>query len=63
MGDYLLNFNGEKTVGLYNFKTDKLLTNDLKNSKDEIVGQMEKKMKAVIQQYNNRMIDNRLIVR
>ena len=63
MDDYLLNFNGEKTVGLYNFKTDKLLTNDLKNSETEIVGQMENKMKAIIQQYNNRMIDNKLIAR
>ena len=61
MDDYLLNFNGEKTVGLYNFKADKLLTNDLKDSKTEIVSQMESKMKAIIQQYNNRMIDNKLL--
>lgn len=63
MNEYLLNFNGDKTVGLYDFKMDKSLTHDLKDNKPEIVGQMEKKMKAIIQQYNNRMIDNKLIVR
>jgi phosphoglycerol transferase MdoB-like AlkP superfamily enzyme len=63
MDEYLLNFDGDKTVGLYDFKTDISLTNDLKNSKPEIVGQMEKKMKAIIQQYNNRMIDNKLLAR
>jgi len=63
MDDYLLNFNGEHTVGLYNFKEDKLLTHDLKTEKQEVATQMEKKMKAVIQQYNNRMIDNKLTVK
>jgi hypothetical protein len=62
MGDFLLNFNGEQTVGLYNFKTDKMLTNDLKANKKEVVSEMETKMKAIIQQYNNRMVDNKLTV-
>jgi hypothetical protein len=63
MNDYLLNFDGEKSVGLYNFKVDKLLTNDLRNTQAEIVGQMESKIKAIIQQYNNRMIDNKLLAK
>jgi len=62
MGDYLLNFNGEQTVGLYNFQADKMLTNDLRNTKQEVVFEMENKMKAIIQQYNNRMVDNKLTV-
>ena len=52
-----------KSRDLYNFKADKLLTNDLKDSETEIVGQMESKIKAIIQQYNNRMIDNKLTAR
>jgi hypothetical protein len=60
MNDYLLNYNGEKTVGLYNFKSDKLLSSDLKGTHPEVAGQMESKIKAIIQQYNNRMIDNKL---
>jgi hypothetical protein len=62
MGDYLLNFNGENAVGLYNFKVDKMLTNDLKNSNSDVVSEMETKIKAIVQQYNNRMIENNLIV-
>ena len=61
MDDYLLNFNGDSTVGLYDFKADKLLANDLRQNKPEIVSQMERKMKAIIQQYNNRMIENKLL--
>lgn len=63
MDEYLLNFNGEKTVGLYNFKDDKMLTRDLKTEKQDVATRLEKKMKAIIQQYNNRMIDNKLIVK
>jgi len=62
MGDYLLNFNGEQTVGLYNFKVDKMLTKDLKENNRDVVSEMETKIKAVVQQYNNRMIDNNLTV-
>lgn len=59
-GDYLISFNGKKTIGLYNFKNDKLLTTDLKKENKQVVAELELKLKAIIQQYNNRMIDNRL---
>ena len=61
-GEYLLTFDGEKTVSLYNFVTDKMLIKDLKEEKPEIVQRMEPKAKAIIQQYNNRLIENRLTV-
>lgn len=61
-GEYLLTFNGERTVGLYNFVQDKMLTHDLKNEKPEVIQAMEPKIKAIIQQYNNRLIENRLTV-
>lgn len=60
LGEFLLVFNGEKTVGLYNFVQDKMLTQDLKNDRPEVVQQMEPKIRAIIQQYNNRLIENRL---
>ncbi len=63
MDDYLLNFNGEKTVALFNFKTDRLLTHDLMGEHPDVTSAMERKMKAIIQQYNNRMIDNDLLVK
>lgn len=61
-GEYLLTFNGERTIGLYNFAQDKMLTRDLRNESPEVVQQMELRAKAVIQQYNNRLIENRLTV-
>lgn len=62
MNDYLLNFNGEQTVGLFRFKEDRLLTNDVSGSEKAVVSEMEGKIKAIIQQYNNRMIENNLTV-
>jgi phosphoglycerol transferase MdoB-like AlkP superfamily enzyme len=61
LGEYLLTYNGEKTIGLYNFVHDKMLTKDLKAEKPEVVEQLERKVKALIQQYNNRLIENRLM--
>ena len=62
MDDYLLSFNGEKVVGLFRFKEDKMLTRDLSATEKIVRSEMEKKIKAIIQQYNNRMIDNKLTV-
>jgi hypothetical protein len=39
-----------------------MLTQDLKDERPEIIQQMEPKAKAIIQQYNNRLIENRLTV-
>jgi phosphoglycerol transferase MdoB-like AlkP superfamily enzyme len=62
-GDYLLQFNGTRSVGLYQFKTDKLLEENVIEDNPDIVGAMEQKIKAIVQQYNNRMIEDRLIVK
>jgi phosphoglycerol transferase MdoB-like AlkP superfamily enzyme len=59
-GDFLLSFNGSKSIGLYKFKEDKLLTNNIQAESKEQVVKLEQHLKAIIQQYNNRMIDNRL---
>ena len=61
-GEYLLVFDGRKTLSLHNFVQDKMLTHDLKNEKPELVQMMEPQAKAIIQQYNNRLIENRLTV-
>jgi len=62
MGDYFLQFDGTKSIGLYNFKTDKTISNNLLASRPEVVGKMELRLKAFIQQYNNRMVDDKLTV-
>jgi phosphoglycerol transferase MdoB-like AlkP superfamily enzyme len=62
-GDFLLQFNGKTSVALYNFKSDPLLKENLVREKASVVEYMEKKIKAIVQQYNNRMVDDRLVVK
>jgi phosphoglycerol transferase MdoB-like AlkP superfamily enzyme len=57
--DYFLQFDGEKTKSIYNYKSDILLQNSLKKQVDE-QPEMEKLLKAIIQQYIVRMMENRL---
>jgi phosphoglycerol transferase MdoB-like AlkP superfamily enzyme len=59
-GDYLLQFDGNRSVGLFNFKKDKMLEKNLVNEKADVVKSLEPKVKAVIQQYNNRMIEDKM---
>lgn len=57
--NYLLQYDGEKVSGIYKFKTDSLLKNNLINQKPDI-SKDENLLKAVIQQFNNRLIKNRM---
>lgn len=59
-GEYLLQFSNEKATGLYNFITDPALQQNLIGKLPEIQEPMENKLKAVIQQYNESMINNKL---
>lgn len=62
MGDFLLQFDGSKSRGLYRFKTDRLLRENLVEEMPEEVARLEPKVKAMIQQYNNRLVDDRMVV-
>lgn len=59
-GDWMLQFDGEKTVHAYRFKEDKLLKKDLNGSQPK---EYEKRLKSIIQQYMYRMNHNELVVR
>ena len=59
--DWVILFDMTKTVGLYYRKEDPLLKTNLTGKNDTIQLVMERKVKAYIQQYNNRMVENRLI--
>jgi phosphoglycerol transferase MdoB-like AlkP superfamily enzyme len=59
MGDYFIQFDGTAT-GFYNFKEDALLMNNLAAQQLAVMDSMTQVVKAFIQQYNNRMIDNKL---
>jgi len=62
MGDFLYLSSGTKPMGLYQYKTDLLLLNNLLGSLPDVELKMETKLKAIIQQYNNRMIGDKLLV-
>lgn len=61
-GDHLLVFDGKKSLGLYDFKRDKMCSHNVIQNNPEIVKPMEQRIKAIVQQYNNRLIENRLLV-
>ncbi|SHG54676.1 Phosphoglycerol transferase MdoB [Chryseolinea serpens] len=62
-GDHLLQYDGNKSVGLFNFKTDKMLKTNQLDQKLPVQDSLETKMKAILQQYNNRMIGDSLTVK
>jgi len=62
-GDYLLQFDGKKSVHLYNVKTDPRLKNDILNKEPQVQANLERLVKAFVQQYKNRMIENDLYIK
>jgi phosphoglycerol transferase MdoB-like AlkP superfamily enzyme len=61
-GDFVLEFNGSQSITLYNFVDDKLLKQNLLAKNPAKAAEMETLLKAYLQQFNNRMIENRLTV-
>ncbi|NDV47938.1 LTA synthase family protein [Paludibacter sp. 221] len=57
---YLLQFNGTKTVALYELHTK--MGKNLMDEKPEIVADLETKIKAFLQQYTTRVTENRIVV-
>jgi hypothetical protein len=56
----LLQFDGTKTIGFYNFKSDSLLQNNLTGQFPDKEKPMEEKTKAIIQTFDAGMIHNKL---
>ena len=56
--NYVLQFDGNKTINLHDFKKDSLLTTNLagKNTEQELY--LENRLKAYIQDYNHRLLNN-----
>lgn len=61
-GDYLVQYDGDAIVAVYLYKTDLLLLDNLIGQYEDVEVKATKQIQAFIQQYNNRMIDNRLTV-
>ena len=58
---WLLQFDGQKTTALYRFQTDLLLEDNRLAAEPDVAARLERKLKAIIQQYIDRMISNRLL--
>lgn len=59
--DYLLQFDGQKTTGLFNYNKDRLMKMDLRKEEPVVKDSLEKRMKAFIQQYHNRLVGDRML--
>ena len=63
MKDHILEMIDNKPVGLYNYKNDLFLENNQIGKDPELESQMVDKLDAIIQTYNNRLIDNNMVIR
>lgn len=58
--DFYMAFDGNKALSLYNFKKDELLKDNLLEKDKKTAREMERFIKAYIQSFNQRVIDNKL---
>lgn len=59
--DYVLQYNGIKTEGLYAYKEDSLLKKNLILELPAVTREMENELKAIMQVHNHAMIYNKLL--
>ena len=62
-GDYILTFDGEQVISLYNFRTDPFMNNNLKGRGLPEEEDMTLHVKAVLQSYLSRMNEDNATVR
>ena len=63
MKDHVLDMVDNKPAGLFNYKNDRYFESNLLNKKPEVQKPMEDKLKAIIQTYNSRLLDNNMVIR
>ena len=61
LGDYLLTMSGEKVAAMYNYKTDRTLSDNILGQKPELQQEMEGKIKAIMQVYSYRLKYNKMV--
>lgn len=61
--DYTLEFDGEKTLNLFNFNNDSLLTNNLNNNHIEVRIRMENNLKSFLQIFSKDLRNNNMIIK
>lgn len=60
--DYYLAFDGKKTLGLYNWKTDPWMKKNLMESQKPMAQKMENFIKAYVQSFNERVSEDKLTI-
>jgi len=60
-GDNMIQFDGKQTTEMYNYKTDSMLQNNVVGINKKLQAQMELKLKAIIQTYQQCLIKNKMI--
>lgn len=60
-GNYMIQFDGQRVIAVYDFKSDPLLAHNIIANID--TAPMEHSLKAIIQQYMQRMNGNELVIR
>ncbi|MFK7771791.1 MAG: LTA synthase family protein [Saprospiraceae bacterium] len=58
----VVSFNQKETIGVYNYKKDVFLQDDIKDENDPVNILLEKKLKAMIQAHHRAMINNQLAI-
>ncbi|GEM68119.1 sulfatase [Sphingobacterium mizutaii NBRC 14946 = DSM 11724] len=61
MGDYFMTYGDKEVKSVYNLKADKFLEHDLKGKDLQVQDSLMKHLESFMQQYNNRMIHNKLV--
>ena len=57
---YVLEFDGDKSISLFNYETDTKLKNNILKKEIDIKEKLEKQLKGVIQDYNYRLLHNKM---
>jgi hypothetical protein len=63
MKDHLLEMIENKPIGLFDYKNDRFLEQNLLGTDPSLQSEMEEKLKAIIQTYNSRLIDNNMVAK
>lgn len=60
-GDYLLQFDGERVLALYDYRQDPALARDIRAERPEVLCEMLPLMQAYLQQFSQRMRHDQLV--
>ncbi|MFD1769074.1 LTA synthase family protein [Sphingobacterium suaedae] len=60
-GDYYMTHDGERPLSLFNLRKDRLEQHDILTADRAVADTLDQNLKAFIQQYNYRMIHNKLV--